>query len=83
METTSKLHPGERFTPVTFKQLDGSDCTFGVAGAWQALFVVNPRGMLQLVQRANAAFLRPDLDRLIGGLRFVIDKNYPIRGTCR
>ena len=34
METTSKLHPGERFTPVTFKQIDGGDYTFGVPGAW-------------------------------------------------
>ncbi len=29
----------------------------------------------------NASFLRPDLDRLIGVLRVVIDKSYPIRST--
>ena len=29
----------------------------------------------------NASFLRPDLDRLIGVLRIVIDKSYRIRGT--
>ena len=46
-----------------------------------ALFVVNPDGLLHLVDVANAPFLRPDLDRLVGGLRFVIEKNYPIRGT--
>ena len=171
MDTTTKLHPGQLFAPVTFTQLDGADHTFGAPGGWQALFVirgqhcpicktylgeiekrratftqlgvsvaavsadseaqtrliaeaakpnfpllyglnettmrnlglyiseprsaqetdhrfpepalfvVNPTGLLQLVDIANAPFLRPDLDRLIGGLRFVIDKNYPIRGT--
>lgn len=171
MDTTQKLHPGQRFTPVVFKQLDGNDYTFGVAGIWQALFVirgqhcpickayleeiekrraafselgvhvaavsadsesqtrltaeatrpgypllygmdeammhdlgvyvseprspqetdhrfpepalfvVNPDGALHLVDIANAPFLRPDLDRLVGGLRFVIEKRYPIRGT--
>ena len=46
-----------------------------------ALFVVNPQGALHLVDVANAPFLRPDLDRLLGGLRFVIQNQYPIRGT--
>ena len=45
-----------------------------------ALFVINPAGQLHVVDIANAPYLRPDLDRLISGLRFVIDKNYPIRG---
>ena len=40
METTGKLHPGQLFSPVTFKQLDGPDYTFGAPGQWQALFVV-------------------------------------------
>lgn len=48
-----------------------------------ALFVVNPQGILQLVDIANAPFLRPDLDRLARGLAFVIDKGYPVRGTVR
>ena len=30
---------------------------------------------------ANASFLRPDLDRLIGVQRIVIDQSYPIGGT--
>ena len=173
MDTTSKLHPGQSFTPVPFKQLDGGEFTFGASGGWQALFVirgqhcpicksylgeiekrrdafaglgvsiaavsadseaqtritaeaakvnfpllygmdettmlrlglyvseprstqetdhrfpepalfvVNPDGVLQLVDVANAPFLRPDLDRLVRGLGFVIEKNYPIRGTHR
>ncbi len=171
MDTTTKLHPGQSFSPVTFRQLGGGDFTFGAPGAWQALFiirgqhcpicksylgdiekrrtaftelgisiaavsadseaqtrltaeaakpgfpllygmdeatmhnlglyvseprsveetdhrfpepalfVVNPQGALHLVDVANAPFLRPDLDRLIGGMRFVIQKSYPIRGT--
>ncbi len=171
MHTTNKLHPGQRFAPLTLSQLDGADYTFGGHGAWQAmfvirgqhcpicktylgeiekrratftelgvsiaavsadseaqtrltaeatklgfpllyglseaamrnlglfiseprsaqetdhrfpepaLFVVNAEGLLQLVDIANAPFLRTDLDRLVGGLRFVIDKQYPIRGT--
>ena len=171
MDTTRKLHPGQPFTPVTFRQLSGGEFVFGTPGTWQALFVirgqhcpickaylgeiekrraafaelglslaavsadseeqtrltteaarpgfpllygmdettmhalglyvseprsdqetdhrfpepalfvVNPEGALQLVDVANAPFLRPDLDRLLGGLRFVMEKGYPIRGT--
>ena len=39
MDMTQKLHPGQSFVPVTFKQLDGPDYTFGAPGIWQALFV--------------------------------------------
>ncbi len=154
MDTMSKPNPGQPFTPVTFKQLDGRDITSGTSGRWQhfsssavsfaryasptsrksskdvrpwrlsasasppspptakrrpdslprrrryssrcstvwmrqrcagsaqetdhrfpepALFVVNPQGVLHLVDIANAPFLRPDLDR----------KAYPIRGTVK
>ncbi len=173
MNTTSKLHPAQPFTPLSFKQLDGDDVAFGAPGAWQALFVirgqhcpicksylseieqrrealaalgvsvaavsadseaqtrvtaaaakvsfpllygmdegtmhrlglyvseprsaqetdhrfpepalfvVNPEGVLQLVDIANAPFLRPDPDRIVRGLGFVIEKNYPIRGTVK
>jgi peroxiredoxin len=48
-----------------------------------ALFVTNPDGVLQIVEIANAPFLRPDLDRLVRGLGFIIEKNYPVRGTHR
>ena len=173
MDTTRKLHPGQPFTPVSFKQLDGGTYTFGASGGWQALFVIrgqhcpicksylleieqrrealaalgvsvaavsadseaqtritaaaakvnfpllygmdeatmhqlglyvseprsaqetdhrfaepgffviNPQGVLQLVDIANAPFLRPDLDRIVRGLGFVIEKAYPIRGTVK
>lgn len=171
MQTSTKLHPGQRFAPLAFKQLSGAPYVFGAPGNWQALFVirgqhcpicknylgeienrraafdalgvtvaavsaddeaqtrlmieatkisfpllhgldgatmralglyvseprsqqetdhrfpepalfvVNAQGFLQFVDVANAPFLRPDLDRLLGGLRFVMEKNYPIRGT--
>ncbi len=164
MNMTSKLHPGQTFVPVAFKQLNGAEFTFGAPGGWQALFVirgqhcpicksflaeieqrrealaalgvsvaavsadseaqtrltaeaarvnfpllygmdeatmhrlglyvseprsaqetdhrfpepalfvVNPEGELHLVDIANAPFLRPDLDRIVRGLGFVIEK---------
>lgn len=173
METTGKLHPGQKFEALKFSCLDGADLTFGAPGAWQALFifrgqhcpicksylgeieqrraafvqlgvsvaaasadseaqsritadaskfrfpmlygmdvptmqrlglyiseprsvqetdhrfpepalfVVNKDGVLQLVDIANAPFLRPDLDRLLRGVGFIIEKGYPIRGTHR
>ncbi|MDE3239763.1 MAG: redoxin domain-containing protein [Paracoccaceae bacterium] len=173
MTTTTKLHPGLDFAPVTFKRLDGPDFTFGGTGKWQALFVfrgqhcpickrylatletkrsaftelgveiaavsadsaeqtrivaeaaqpgfpllygmseqamkalglyisdprseketdhpfpepglfvLRPDGCLQIVDVANAPFVRPELDTLLGGLRFVIANDYPVRGTRR
>ena len=173
METTAKLHPGQKMEPLSFSDLDGKQHTFGAPGGWQALFVirgqhcpqcknylgeiekrrealaqlgiavaavsadseaqtrltaeaakpgfpmlygmdeatmrrlglyiseprsaqetdhrfpepalfvVNPEGVLQLVDIANAPFLRPDLDRLVRGLGIVIEKSYPVRGTHR
>ena len=48
-----------------------------------ALFVVNPQGVLHLVDIANAPFLRSDLDRIVRGFGFIIEKAYPIRGTVK
>ncbi len=46
-----------------------------------AVFVVNPQGKLQVVDISNAPFARPDLRGLLAGLRFVQEKNYPVRGA--
>jgi peroxiredoxin len=46
------------------------------------LFITNPDGILQIVDVSNAPFSRPDLHRILGGLRFIQEKNYPIRGTA-
>lgn len=45
------------------------------------LFVVNPQGQLQIIDVSNAPFSRPDLDMVLRGIKFIQEKNYPIRGT--
>lgn len=45
-----------------------------------ALFVVRPDRRLQIVERANAPFVRPDMQGVLAGLGFVMSKDYPIRG---
>lgn len=47
-----------------------------------ALFVVNPSGLLQIVDISNAPFARPDLQALLNGLSFAQERQYPIRGTA-
>ena len=44
------------------------------------LFVVTPEGDLQIVEIANAPFVRPELDWVVRGLKLGKD-GYPIRGT--
>jgi len=46
------------------------------------VFVINPRGQVQIVDVSNAPFARPDLRALLDGIRFVIEKDYPVRGTA-
>jgi len=45
------------------------------------LFVVNPQGKVQVVDISNAPFARPELGGVLRGLKFIQDKQYPIRGT--
>ena len=45
------------------------------------LFVINPNGRLQIIDVSNAPFARPDLKELLNGLKFIQEKNYPVRGT--
>jgi len=45
------------------------------------LFVVNPQGKIQIIDISNAPFARPDLNGVLKGLKFVQEKQYPIRGT--
>ncbi len=47
------------------------------------LFVVNEKGLVQIVDISNAPFTRPELKTLIMGLKFIRNpaNNYPIRGT--
>ena len=46
-----------------------------------ALFITNLEGKLQIVDVSNAPFARPELNSVLSGLKFVQEKNYPIRGT--
>jgi peroxiredoxin len=45
------------------------------------LFVVNPQGKAQIIDISNAPFARPDLNGVLKGLKFIQEKQYPIRGT--
>jgi peroxiredoxin len=45
-------------------------------------FLVNPDGCLQIIDISNAPFSRPDLDGLLRGIKFIREKNYPVRGTA-
>ena len=47
------------------------------------LFVINGDGKVQVTDISNAPFARPDLESLVGGLKFIRDpaNQYPIRGT--
>ena len=47
------------------------------------IFVVNEKGQLHVVDISNNPFVRPELSKLLSGLRWIRDpaNNYPIRGT--
>jgi peroxiredoxin len=47
------------------------------------LFVVNEKGNIQILDISNAPFARPDLESLLGGIKFVRANDYPVRGTHR
>ena len=46
-----------------------------------AIFAINPDGNVQVVDISNAPFSRPDLASLLSGLKFIQQKQYPVRGT--
>jgi hypothetical protein len=45
------------------------------------LFIVNPHSKVQIIDISNAPFARPDLNSVLKGLKFIQEKQYPIRGT--
>ena len=47
------------------------------------LFIVNEHAQLQILEYANAPFIRPDLNSVVRGIKFIRnpENNYPIRGT--
>ncbi|MFD2738525.1 redoxin domain-containing protein [Sulfitobacter aestuarii] len=46
-----------------------------------ATYVINAQGNVQIVDVSNAPFSRPDLEGLLGGLKFIRENDYPVRGT--
>lgn len=47
-----------------------------------ALFVVRPDGNTQIIDISNAPFARADLRPLPGNLKWLIENDYPVRGTA-
>jgi peroxiredoxin len=45
------------------------------------LFLINPKGQVQIVDISNAPFARPDLAAIARGARRIREIDYPIRGT--
>lgn len=45
------------------------------------LFLIGPNGVLFFASVNNAPYGRTDLDALLGGMDFVLNNNYPVRGT--
>ncbi len=52
--------------------------TFAEPGA----FALRPDGTLMLVDISNGPAARPDLDELLDGMRFNVEKDRPVRGTA-
>ena len=46
------------------------------------LFVINPEGKAQIIDISNAPWSRPDLANILGGVKMIQERNYPIRGTA-
>ncbi len=47
------------------------------------LFVIDPEGKIFFAQTQSAPFTRPDFGKLLGGLKFVVENNYPARGGLK
>lgn len=45
------------------------------------LYVVRPDGRIFFAQTQSAPFTRPDFAKLLNGLQFAVERNYPARGT--
>ncbi len=45
------------------------------------VFVINPDGLIQMLDVSNVPFMRPDLEAVLAGINFHREKGFPIRGT--
>jgi peroxiredoxin len=46
-----------------------------------ALIVVNGEREIQIIEKASAPFIRPEIKQLLGGIKHIQKSDYPIRGT--
>ena len=45
------------------------------------LFVINPDGLVQIVDISNAPFSRPDIASILMGINMIKERKFPVRGT--
>lgn len=45
------------------------------------LFVINPAGEAHIIEISNAPFARADLAGILGGIKIIQERSYPVRGT--
>ncbi|MCR9213368.1 MAG: AhpC/TSA family protein [Proteobacteria bacterium] len=45
------------------------------------LFAIRPDGRIHIIDISNAPFARPELGSILNGLKFIQEKDYPVRGT--
>lgn len=46
-----------------------------------AIFLISPKNKIQIIDKSNAPFCRPDLESLLNGVKFIRENDYPVRGT--
>lgn len=46
-----------------------------------ALFVVNSKREIHIVEKSSAPFVRPEIDQLLSGIEYTQQNDYPIRGN--
>jgi peroxiredoxin len=46
------------------------------------LFLLNPEGRAQIIDISNAPWSRPDLTSILGAVKVIKERNYPVRGTA-
>lgn len=62
---------------ISAKAQDAEPARFAEPG----IAVIYPDGRLYALYLQNVPFARPRLDELLGGLKFVIENDYPVRGS--
>jgi peroxiredoxin len=54
-----------------------TDRPFGEPG----LFVINPEGRVHIIDISNAPWARPDLAAILGGVKMIEERKFPVGGT--